>query len=219
MKWKLKVIKKSRTGIKGKDNLEMINNTLDFYNNNSKSYIESTLSIDMSHLYKDFLKHIPKGSNILDLGCGSGRDSLEFIKRGYNITAVDGSKELSIATSKVIGQEVICNKFEDLQLTEKFHGIWACASLLHINKRDLINVIKNISYNLEDNGVFYMSFKYGKGEYIDKKGRYFNCYTEKAFKEMILAVPKLEIIKIYKSEDTIGGRNNLQWLNVLLKIN
>ena len=197
----------------------MINNTLDFYNNNSKSYIESTLSIDMSHLYKDFLKHIPKDGHILDLGCGSGRDSLEFIKRGYNITAVDGSKELSIATSKVIGQEVICNKFEDLQLTEKFHGIWACASLLHINKRDLINVIKNISYNLEDNGVFYMSFKYGKGEYIDEKGRYFNCYTEKTFKEMILAVPKLKIINIYKSEDTIGGRNNLQWLNVLLKIN
>lgn len=197
----------------------MINNTLDFYNNNSKSYIESTLSIDMSHLYKDFLKHIPKDGHILDLGCGSGRDSLEFIKIGYNITAVDGSKELSIAASKVIGQKVICNKFEDLQLTEKFHGIWACASLLHINKRYLINVIKNISSNLEDNGVFYMSFKYGKGEYIDKKGRYFNCYTEKAFKEMILAVPKLEIIKIYKSEDTIGGRNNLQWLNVLLKIN
>ena len=197
----------------------MINKTLDFYNNNSKSYIESTLSVDMSHLYKDFLKHIPKGGHILDLGCGSGRDSLEFIKRGYNITAVDGSKELSIAASKIIGQEVIFNKFEDLQLTEKFHGIWACASLLHINKRDLINVIKNISSNLEDNGVFYMSFKYGKGEYIDKKGRYFNCYTEKAFKEMILAVPKLEIIKIYKSEDTIGGRNNLQWLNVLLKIN
>lgn len=197
----------------------MINNTLDFYNNNSKSYIESTLSIDMSHLYKDFLKHIPKDGHILDLGCGSGRDSLEFIKRGYNITAVDGSKELSIATSKVIGQEVICNKFEDLQLTEKFHGIWACASLLHINKRDLINVIKNISSNLEDNGVFYMSFKYGEDEYIDEKGRYFNCYTEETFKEMILAVSKLEIIKIYKSEDTIGGRNNLQWLNVLFKIN
>ena len=100
-----------------------------------------------------------------------------------------------------------------------FHGIWACASLLHINKRYLINVIKNISSNLEDNGVFYMSFKYGEDEYIDEKGRYFNCYTEKTFKEMILAVPKLEIIKIYKSEDTIGGRNNLQWLNVLLKIN
>ena len=193
----------------------MINNTLDFYNNNSKSYIESTLSVDMSHLYKDFLKHIPKGGHILDLGCGSGRDSLEFIKQGYNITAVDGAKELSIAASKIIGQEVICSKFEELKLTEKFHGIWACASLLHINKRDLIQVIKNISSNLEHNGVFYISFKYGEDEYIDEKGRYFNCYTEETFKEMIAQVSNLEIQNIYKSGDTLGGRNNLQWLNII----
>lgn len=193
----------------------MINKTLDFYNNNSKSYIESTLSVDMSHLYKDFLKHIPKGGHILDLGCGSGRDSLEFIKKGYNVTAVDGSKELSIAASKIIGQEVICSKFEELKLIEKFHGIWACASLLHINKRDLIHVIKNISSNLEDNGVFYMSFKYGEDEYIDEKGRYFNCYTEETFKEMIAQVSNLGIQNIYKSGDTLGGRNNLQWLNIL----
>ena len=120
----------------------MINNTLDFYNNNSKSYIESTLSVDMSHLYKDFLKYIPKDGHILDLGCGSGRDSLEFIKKGYNITAVDGSKELAIATSEIIGKEVICSRFEDLQLTETFYGIWACASLLHVNKNYIVDVIK-----------------------------------------------------------------------------
>ncbi|MBQ9012659.1 MAG: class I SAM-dependent methyltransferase [Bacilli bacterium] len=196
----------------------MINRTLDFYNNNSKTYIESTLSVDMSHLYNDFLKHIAKCGHILDLGCGSGRDSLEFIKQGYNVTAVDGSKELSIAASKLIEQEVICSKFEELQLTEKFHGIWACASLLHINKRDLIQVIKNISSNLEHNGVFYMSFKYGENEYIDEKGRYFNYYTEETFKEMLSQVPNLKIKTIYKSGDTLGGRNNLVWLNIILEI-
>ena len=99
----------------------------------------------MSHLYKDFLKHIPKGGHILDLGCGSGRDSLEFIKQGYNVTAVDGSKELSIAASKLIEQEVICSKFEDLKLTETFDGIWASASLLHVNKNDIVDVIQNVS--------------------------------------------------------------------------
>ena len=196
----------------------MINRTLDFYNNNSKSYIESTLSVDMSHLYKDFLKHIPKGGHILDLGCGSGRDSLEFIKQGYNVTAVDGSKELSIAASKLIEQEVICSKFEELQLTEKFHGIWACASLLHVNKNHIVDVIQNVSSNLKINGIFYMSFKYGENEYIDEKGRYFNCYTEETFKEMLSQVPNLKIKTIYKSGDTLGGRNNLVWLNIILEI-
>ena len=193
----------------------MINNTLDFYNNNSKSYIESTLSVDMSHLYKDFLKHIPKGGHILDLGCGSGRDSLEFIKQGYNITAVDGSKELSIAASKIIGQEVICSKFEELKLTEKFHGIWACASLLHVNRKDILDVIKNTSSNLKDNGVFYMSFKYGEKEYIDEKGRYFNCYTEETFNELISKVEGLDIMKIYKTIDIVPGRGDIIWLNIL----
>lgn len=193
----------------------MINRTLDFYNNNSKSYIESTLSVDMSHLYKDFLKHISKGGHILDLGCGSGRDSLEFIKQGYNVTAVDGSKELSIAASKLIEQEVICSKFEELQLTEKFHGIWACASLLHVNRKDILDVIKNTSSNLKDNGVFYMSFKYGEKEYIDEKGRYFNCYTEETFNELISKVEGLDIMKIYKTIDIVPGRGDIIWLNIL----
>ena len=193
----------------------MINRTLDFYNNNSKSYIESTLSVDMSHLYNDFLKHISKGGHILDLGCGSGRDSLEFIKQGYNVTAVDGSKELSIAASKLIEQEVICSKFEELQLTEKFHGIWACASLLHVNRKDILDVIKNTSSNLKDNGVFYMSFKYGEKEYIDEKGRYFNCYTEETFNELISKVEGLDIMKIYKTIDIVPGRGDIIWLNIL----
>ena len=195
-----------------------MNNTLDFYNNNSKEYIETTLSADMSHLYNDFLKHIPKGGHILDLGCGSGRDSLEFIKRGYKITAVDGSIELANAASKIIGQQVICSKFEDLNLTETFDGIWASASLLHVNKNDIVDVIKNVSSNLKPNGVFYMSFKYGENEYIDEKGRYFNCYTEETFKEMLSQVPNLKIKTIYKSGDTLGGRNNLVWLNIILEI-
>ena len=196
----------------------MINRTLDFYNNNSKSYIESTLSVDMSHLYKDFLKHIPKGGHILDLGCGSGRDSVEFIKRGYKITAVDGSKELANAASKIIRQQVICSKFEDIKLTETFDGIWASASLLHVNKNDIVDVIKNVSSNLKPNGIFYMSFKYGENEYIDEKGRYFNYYTEETFKEMLSQVPNLKIKTIYKSGDTLGGRNNLVWLNIILEI-
>ena len=57
----------------------MKNNTLHFYNNNWKTYIETTLTIDMSNLYNEFLNNIPKGGTILDLGFGSGRDSKTFM--------------------------------------------------------------------------------------------------------------------------------------------
>ena len=63
-----------------------------------------------------------------------------------------------------------------------------------------------------------MSFKYGEIEYIDEKGWYFNCYTEETFKEMLSQVQNLKIKTIYKSGDTLGGRNNLVWLNITLEI-
>ncbi|WP_042399072.1 class I SAM-dependent methyltransferase [Clostridium saudiense] len=193
----------------------MINNTLDFYNNNSKIYIETTLTIDMSKLYNEFLNNIPKGGTILDLGCGSGRDSKAFVDKGYKVTAVDGSKELAQSASKLIGRDVLVSKFEDLSLIDKFDGIWACASLLHVNKRDILDVIKNVSSNLNNNGIFYMSFKYGEDEYIDEKGRYFNCYTEETFNELINKVEGLKIMKVYKTIDIVPGRGDIVWLNIL----
>ena len=112
-------------------------NTLDYYNKNSEEYFNSTLNVDMTNTYKEFLKLVPEGGKILDLGCGSGRDSMNFMKLGYEVTAVDGSKELAKKASVLLGKEVIVNTFEELELKEKFHGIWACASLLHIKREDL----------------------------------------------------------------------------------
>ena len=58
-------------------------NTLDYYNKNSEEYFNSTLNVDMTNTYKPFLKLVPKDGKILDLGCGSGRDSMNFMKLGY----------------------------------------------------------------------------------------------------------------------------------------
>ncbi len=62
-----------------------------------------------------------------------------------------------------------------------------------------------------------MSFKYGEDEYIDENERYFNCYTEKTFKEMIESVKNLKIKEMYITGDTLDGRENLRWLNILLE--
>ena len=190
--------------------------TLHFYSTNSKYYFESTKGVDLTHLYNDFLNHIPKGGQVLDLGCGSGRDSLYFKNLGYKVTAIDGCKELCDLASKYLGFEVINKRFENLNLQEEsFDGIWACASLLHVKRCDIKNVLNNLVKGLKGNGIFYMSFKYGDNEFVDEKGRYFNCYDEEAFKNIIKSIDGLEILKLYKTEDVMQNRENLVWLNVL----
>lgn len=190
-------------------------NTLDYYNKNSEEYFNSTLNVDMTNTYKEFLKLVPEGGKILDLGCGSGRDSMNFIKLGYEVTAVDGSKELAKKASALLGKEVIASTFEELELKEKFHGIWACASLLHIKREDLKTVLNNLYNNLEDNGVFYMSFKYGEKEYVDDKNRYFNCFTDESIISFINENTKYNILGLYITEDKLGRVNEVKWVNLI----
>lgn len=190
-------------------------NTLDYYNKNSEEYFNSTLNVDMTNTYKEFLKLVPEGGKILDLGCGSGRDSMNFMKLGYEVTAVDGSKELAKKASALLGKEVIASTFEELELKEKFHGIWACASLLHIKREDLKTVLNNLYNNLDDNGVFYMSFKYGEKEYVDDKNRYFNCFTDESIISFINENTKYNILGLYITEDKLGRVNEVKWLNLI----
>ena len=190
-------------------------NTLDYYNKNSEEYFNSTLNVDMTNTYKEFLKLVPEGGKILDLGCGSGRDSMNFMKLGYEVTAVDGSKELAKKASVLLGKEVIVSTFEELELKEKFHGIWACASLLHIKREDLKTVLNNLYNNLEDNGVFYMSFKYGEKEYVDDKNRYFNCFTDESIISFINENTKFNILGLYITEDKLGRVNEVKWVNLI----
>ena len=190
-------------------------NTLDYYNKNSEEYFNSTLNVDMTNTYKPFLKLVPKDGKILDLGCGSGRDSMNFMKLGYEVTAVDGAKELAKKASLLLGKEVIVSTFEELELKEKFHGIWACASLLHIKKEDLKIVLNNLYNNLEDNGVFYMSFKYGEKEYVDDKNRYFNCFTDESIIGFINENTKFNILDLYITEDKLGRVNEVKWVNLI----
>ena len=190
-------------------------NTLDYYNKNSEEYFNSTLNVDMTNTYKEFLKLVPKDGKILDLGCGSGRDSMNFMKLGYEVTAVDGSKELAKKASALLGKEVIASTFEELELKEKFHGIWACASLLHIKREDLKTVLNNLYNNLEDNGVFYMSFKYGEKEYVDDKNRYFNCFTDESIISFINENTKFNILDLYITEDKLGRVNEVKWVNLI----
>ena len=190
-------------------------NTLDYYNKNSEEYFNSTLNVDMTNTYKAFLKLLPKGGKILDLGCGSGRDSMNFMKLGYEVTAVDGAKELAKRASVLLGKEVIVSTFEELELKEKFHGIWACASLLHIKREDLKIVLNNLYNNLDDNGVFYMSFKYGEKEYVDDKNRYFNCFTDESIISFINENTKYNILGLYITEDKLGRVNEVKWVNLI----
>jgi SAM-dependent methyltransferase len=193
----------------------MESSTIQYYNKNAQTYFESTVSLDMGKLYEPFLQHLKPGAKILDAGCGSGRDSLFFKNHGFQVTAFDASEEMVKLASQLLGQRVLHMSFEDLDLPETYDGIWACASLLHVKRAELRNVIARLTQHLNTGGMLYMSFKYGGGEYW-KDGRYFHCLDEIGLHKTIERIPKLKVAQLFVSIDVRSDRTEERWLNAYL---
>lgn len=193
-----------------------MNQTIDYYNKNSEKFYKNTVHIDLSELYPKFLRHIPDNGTILDLGCGSGRDSLYFLEKGYIVTSVDASEEMVRLSSELTGQKTQYLRMQDIEFKNEFNGIWACASLLHIDKKLTESVFNILCNALRDNGVLYASYKYGKGTSI-LEDRYYNNYDEISFAEVIDNVNNFEILTYWITKDLRPDRIDEKWLNVILK--
>lgn len=102
--------------------------TLDYYNKNAKKFITGTISVDFGIVQNRFLDKLHPGAEILDYGCGSGRDTKYFLEQGCKVTAIDGSQELCKLASEYTGIPVKHMLFRDLDEKEAYDGIWACSS-------------------------------------------------------------------------------------------
>ena len=186
--------------------------TIDYYDKNAEMYFDYTVNADMSDNYQRFLIYLPQNSFILDAGCGSGRDSRYFLTHGYKVKAIDGSKELCLLASEYIGQEVINIRFCDMDYINEFDGIWANASLLHVDKNKVKDIISRMGRALKPNGIFYASFKYGDSDRVQGE-RYYNDMNEDRIKELF---SDFEILEIWMSDDALPGRSE-KWVNIIVK--
>ena len=192
------------------------NDTLDYYNSKAKDFASGTVDVTFTEIQDTFLGFIPVGGKILDFGCGSGRDTKYFISRGYDVDATDGSEELCKIASEYTGVQVKQMLFEELNEVELYDGVWACASILHVEKKQLPEIIKKIAIATKKGGVVYTSFKYGDFEGI-RNGRFFTYLTEESFEELLRKVPELAIEKLWISADVRAERGEERWLNIVLR--
>ncbi len=189
--------------------------TVKFYNQTAADFDRGTQSVDMRHLYAEFLPLVKTGGKILDAGCGSGRDSAFFKKQGFSISAFDASSELASIATRTIGEPVQVMTFLDVSSVGEFDGIWACASLLHVPNQAMDEALRRLSGSLKPQGVIYASFKYGHSEGF-RNGRFFNDYDESKLTELLKRVPALRPLKSWVTSDARPGRERELWLNVIL---
>jgi SAM-dependent methyltransferase len=190
--------------------------TVGYYDARAERYVRETFGLDVEGLYEPFLALVPAGGHILDAGCGSGRDSLAFLLRGYQVTAFDASPEMARLASKATGLKVAVCRLQQVGYEAEFDAVWACASLLHVPRREMDDVLARLTRALRPGGVWYMSFKCGEGEGM-REGRFFNDYTEELLRQLIGRQPALTLLRAWQTADVQPDRRGTIWLNTLVR--
>ena len=139
--------------------------------------------------FEEFQRLLP-GGKIVDLGCGTGRDSQPFTSAGYEYVGVDLSEGMIGQAKKSFPDldfEVM--NLLDLKIKdESFDGIWSFAAYLHIPKDSINRAMQEAYRVLKPGGIGYVVVKKGSKEcYLDSKQgkRYWSFYGKNQFAEVL----------------------------------
>jgi SAM-dependent methyltransferase len=141
--------------------------TLNHYDSNAQSFWEGTRDHDVSQNYEKFLARLAhdRALDILDFGCGPGRDLAYFLSLGHQPVGLDGSANFCAMASGNTGCPVWHQQFLSLHLPQQaFDGIFANASLFHIPGQELPRVLGELHDTLRPGGVLFTSNPRGSAE-------------------------------------------------------
>ena len=199
--------------------------TINSYN---KTYKDYTKLVGKLHPYQQatiFLKFLKKNSSILDLGCGSGRDTKVFSRKRFHVTGIDLSSNM-IKSARKNEKNAEFKVMDMLSLkfrSNSFDAVWANGSLLHISKKHLPKALREVRKVIKKDGIFYLSLKKGTGEMMQPDERYNSVVKFWSFysKKEIETYLKKSGFKVIKS--SINKRNSSYsthpWISVFCRKN
>ena len=185
--------------------------TMEFYDGDPEGYAASTIGGDVSDARGRFFRLLASGARVLDLGCGSGRDTMAFMREGFAVTAVDGSEGMCRVASQHTGAPVRRLDFLELDYEDEFDGVWACASILHLRPEEISDVMALVRRALRCGGVFYISFKSG-GFSGYREGRWYTDVQLDGMRTMATG-SGFDVLDVWSTVDPRGT----VWTNALLE--
>jgi SAM-dependent methyltransferase len=175
--------------------------TLAHYDQRADAFWEGTRDHDVSQNIAALLHHIEAAApfQILDFGCGPGRDLKTFTDLGHAATGLDGSARFAAMARAYSGCEVLHQSFLELDLPPaRFDGVFANAALFHVPGQELPRVLAELHAALKPGGVLFSSNPRGEGEEGWHGARYGAYHDLEAWRRHLLAAGFVELAHYYR---------------------
>ncbi len=105
----------------------------------------------------EFAKKLPHHSQVLDIGCGTGKPIAAFLaSKEFYVTGIDVAEKMieKALEFHLDNSEFINIDFQHFETPKKFDGIIAWDSLFHLPKEAQLDVYDKIADLLKPNGYF-----------------------------------------------------------------
>lgn len=169
-----------------------------------------------------FIAFLKPKDLVLDAGCAASTKSAYLIKKGLRVMGIDFSNKLiEIAKCEVPqGEFQVLDMREVQSMPQKFDGIFAQASLLHIPKKEVGAVLAGFAAKLKPHGLLYIAVKGmrdgGPEEEVKEESdygypyqRFFSYYTMDELKAHFAALG----LKVVHEDTKRTGKSD--WLQLI----
>ena len=179
---------------------EIAAKTLEHYDQREQGFWEGTRDHDVSQNIAALMQYIKAAPpfDVLDFGCGPGRDLMAFKRLGHRATGLEGAKQLVDMARTYSGCEVLHQNFLQLNLPSGyFDGVFANASLFHIPSQALPRVLNDLHQTLKPNGVLFSSNPRGHGQAGWSGDRYSVFHDLPAWRDYLREAGFVELAHYY----------------------
>lgn len=159
--------------------------TIAFYDRDAETYAQSAVDHGERESLKRFEARLPRGSRVLDYGCGAGQESAWLIERGHTVDSLDASPGLAAEARRRFGVVVRVADFTALDAQSLYDGVWSGAALHHAPTSAFPDLVARIARALKPGGVFSALLKGGEDR-RDTLGRFY-CGMDAAGMRALLA--------------------------------
>ncbi|MFT3967462.1 MAG: class I SAM-dependent methyltransferase [Sphingobium sp.] len=189
---------------------------MDFYTDEAPAYVMAGKA-GVSPWLHDFMRALPDGAHILELGCGGGRDAEAMLAHGFAVDPTDGTPAMAAEAERRLGRPVRVMRFDQLSAREAYDAIWANASLLHVPAEALSDVLRLVFRALKPGGRHFANYKSGGVAGRDTLGRYYNYPGKAALLEAYSRAGPWEMLSAveYVGGSYDGGR--IPWLAIMAR--
>lgn len=176
--------------------------TYEFYQSEAPFYSLSSAIGPSRHL-DEFLDRLQPGAQVLEMGCGAGRDSARILERGFDLDATDGIPAMVAKANERHAIKARLMRFDELAADQEYDAVWAHACLLHCPRAHLPDVLAALDRALKPGGWHYGSYKLGHGEGRDLLGRLHNFPSAQWLRDTYRAA-EFEIVE----EEVFAGKGS-----------